>query len=143
MSELTDPSPEELEARLEREEVDLLATMDGEVWAREFSRIAAKAVSADEVLDPVPGGFLHSWFANALETGRAHGTEIPEGPPLLLYGELELSAEQVTRLFKNLTVQSCQASLDGAIQWDFAGGVIVRFAVAPDGTGFFRGLIAP
>ncbi len=52
--------------------VTLHATTDAEVWAKAF------AMTLDQVpeMDPRDVGLMTGWFANAIETGRAHGTRL-------------------------------------------------------------------
>lgn len=53
-------------------ETELLQTTDATKWAREFTRInAEKGIVVDE-------GWMITWFANAIETGRAAGERAPE-----------------------------------------------------------------
>ena len=50
----------------------------------------------------------------------------------LVPGELPCSAEQATRLFKHLQVESCRATVEDT-QWSFFGGVILRFVIEDEG----------
>ena len=55
----------------ENGQVDLHRTTDGMVWAREFVHILGNHPTAD----PYDVGFMHTWFANAIETGRMEGRD--------------------------------------------------------------------
>lgn len=57
-------------------------------------------------------------------------------------GELDCTAEQATRMFKSLQIESAQANVD-AVQWSFLGGVVLRFALDDEGVGFYRVRLVP
>lgn len=56
---------------------DLLATTDAMVWAEEFIGIIRNRGEYPGA-DPLDPGFMVAWFANAIETGRAHPHPTPE-----------------------------------------------------------------
>jgi hypothetical protein len=61
-----------------RDQNELLQTTDAAKWAREFTRInAEKGITVDE-------GWMITWFANAIEVGRAAGQTSGEASPLPL-----------------------------------------------------------
>lgn len=56
--------------------------------------------------------------------------------------ELDCDAQQATRLFKGLAIESAQANVDG-VQWTFTGGIVLRFALDESGVGFYRVRLVP
>jgi hypothetical protein len=54
---------------------ELLAYLgtDGAKWAEEFAATAATLTVDDEPWSGQPGGFIHGWFANAIEAGISAG----------------------------------------------------------------------
>lgn len=63
-------SQEEVQSWIDRAQrmsetgIDLHGTTDAEVWASEFCRLHPE----------IDKGLMIGWFANAIETGRTHGT---------------------------------------------------------------------
>lgn len=49
----------------------LLSTTDAQAWAQEWCRIARKKEREGE--DAIDEGWMLTWFANAIETGREAG----------------------------------------------------------------------
>jgi hypothetical protein len=50
----------------------LLSTTDAAVWTDEFFRLHGDRLS------DIDWGLMVSWFANAIETGRTAGREVPK-----------------------------------------------------------------
>lgn len=48
----------------------LLSTTDAQVWAEEWCKIATRLSNEGEKL--IDEGWMVTWFANAIETGRMH-----------------------------------------------------------------------